>query len=80
LCRRFLEVYVSTPIDECERRDAKGLYGRARRGEVPQFTGVSDPYEPPAAPELVIDTRAMAPDQAADKVMDVLMERVAVNT
>jgi 3'(2'), 5'-bisphosphate nucleotidase len=80
LCRRFIEVYVSTPIDECERRDAKGLYGRARRGEVPQFTGVSDPYEPPAAPELVIDTRAMAPDQAADKVMDVLMERVAVNT
>jgi 3'(2'), 5'-bisphosphate nucleotidase len=79
LCRRFIEVYVSTPIAECERRDVKGLYERARRGDVPQFTGVSDPYEPPAAAELVIDTCVMSPDQAAGRVIDALMERAMVN-
>jgi 3'(2'), 5'-bisphosphate nucleotidase len=79
VCRRFIEVYVSTPIDECERRDVKGLYQRARRGDVPQFTGVSDPYEPPGAAELVIDTRTMSPEQAADRVMDALTGRVVVN-
>lgn len=48
----FLEVHVSTPLDECERRDPKGLYARARRGEIRHFTGVDDPYEPPRNPEL----------------------------
>lgn len=48
----FLEVYVSTPLEECERRDPKGLYARARRGEIRHFTGVDDPYEPPRNPEL----------------------------
>lgn len=51
---RFVEVFVDTPIEICEQRDPKGLYEKARAGEIPLFTGVSDPYEPPAAPELVL--------------------------
>src|SRR5829696_4479295 len=53
---RFVLVHLSTPIEVCEERDVKGLYAKARAGELPGFTGVSDPYEPPVAPELVIDT------------------------
>jgi adenylylsulfate kinase len=79
LCRRFIEVYVSTPIEECERRDVKGLYERARRGDVPQFTGVSDPYEPPAAAELEIDTRRLSPDEAAERVIEAVLGRVMVS-
>jgi adenylylsulfate kinase len=74
LCRRFVEVYVATPLEECERRDAKGLYARARRGEIPQFTGIDDPYEPPARPELTIDTRAVSVDEACRRVLDRLRE------
>jgi 3'(2'), 5'-bisphosphate nucleotidase len=72
LCQRFVEVHVSTPLEECERRDPKGLYGRARAGQVGQFTGVADPYEAPAAPELTIDTREMTADAAADRVLQYL--------
>jgi adenylylsulfate kinase len=71
LCTRFLEVHVSTPLVECERRDVKGLYARARRGEIAQFTGIDDPYEPPAAPELTIDTSAVALDDAVARVLHV---------
>jgi adenylyl-sulfate kinase len=53
---RFVLVHLSTPLEVCEERDVKGLYAKARAGEIPEFTGVSDPYEPPANPELVIDT------------------------
>lgn len=53
---RFVLVHLSTPLAVCEERDVKGLYAKARSGEIPVFTGVSDPYEPPVAPELVIDT------------------------
>ena len=53
---RFVEVYVDTPIEVCEERDVKGLYERARAGEIPEFTGVSDPYEPPTAPEVRVVT------------------------
>lgn len=56
LCRRFREIHVATPLEECERRDPKGLYARARSGEISHFTGVDDPYEPPARPELRLDT------------------------
>ncbi len=52
----FYEVYISAPVSECERRDVKGLYGRARRGEISDFTGISAPYEVPASPDLVLDT------------------------
>lgn len=54
ICKTFVEVHVATPLEECERRDAKGLYTKARRGELDRFTGVSDPYEAPCAPEVVV--------------------------
>jgi len=72
LCRRFVEVHVSTPLAECERRDVKGLYRRARRGEIVNFTGLDDAYEPPATPELRIDTRETSVQRAADLVMATL--------
>ncbi len=53
----FIEVYLNTPLEECERRDEKGLYRKARNGEIKEFTGISAPYEPPVNPELVVDTR-----------------------
>ncbi|HSE94704.1 MAG TPA: adenylyl-sulfate kinase [Methylomirabilota bacterium] len=77
LCRRFVEVYVATPLEECERRDAKGLYARARRGEIAQFTGIDDPYEPPARPELTIDTRGVSVDEACMLILDRLREGAA---
>jgi adenylylsulfate kinase len=70
LCRRFIEVYVATPLEECERRDPKGLYARARRGEIRNFTGIDDPYEPPECPELTLDTRSASLDQCVKKVLD----------
>ena len=75
LCRNFIEVYVSTPLEECERRDVKGLYARARRGEISNFTGIDDPYEAPLAPELVLDTSALTIDEAGARVLSVLRTR-----
>lgn len=72
LCRRFVEVHVSTPLSECERRDVKGLYTRARRGDLANFTGIDDVYEAPEAPELRIDTREMPVDAAVEQVMAAL--------
>jgi len=70
LCRAFVEIYVATPLDECERRDAKGLYARARRGEIRNFTGIDDPYEPPEHPELTLDTRVLSVDESVARVLD----------
>ncbi|HKP29371.1 MAG TPA: adenylyl-sulfate kinase [Gemmatimonadales bacterium] len=72
LCRNFIEVYVSTPLEECERRDSKGLYARARRGEIANFTGVSDPYEPPRSPEVVIDTTGAPVEELRDRVLSAI--------
>jgi adenylylsulfate kinase len=72
LSRRFIEIHVSTPIEECERRDVKGLYGKARRGEIQNFTGIDDPYEPPVNPELTIDTTRMTVEQAGRRVLAAL--------
>ena len=76
LCKNFIEIHVSTPLEECEQRDVKGLYIRARRGEIPNFTGINDPYEPPVAPELVIDTSRMTIEDAGRQVLDVLDRRL----
>jgi adenylylsulfate kinase len=73
LCARFIEVHVSTPLEECERRDPKGLYRQARAGHVTAFTGVGDVYEPPTFPELTIDTTALTAEAAADLVMAKLL-------
>ena len=70
----FVEVYVATPVEECERRDVKGLYAKARAGEIPGFTGVSDPYEEPADPELRIDTTKHDPTESAQIVIAKLEE------
>ncbi|HLO03272.1 MAG TPA: adenylyl-sulfate kinase [Symbiobacteriaceae bacterium] len=72
---RFVEIYVGTPLAECARRDVKGLYAKALRGEIPQFTGVSDPYEAPEAPELVIETVGETPTESAARVVAYLEER-----
>ena len=69
LCSTFVEVHVATALAECERRDPKGLYRRARAGEITQFTGVDDPYEPPAAPEIVVDTARESAADAADRIL-----------
>jgi len=68
----FFEIYVSTSIQVCEQRDRKGLYAKARAGIIKEFTGISDPYEAPLKPELVIDTTLNTPDQAARKILDML--------
>jgi adenylyl-sulfate kinase len=70
----FVEVYVATPVEECERRDVKGLYERARAGEIPEFTGVSDPYEEPENPELRIDTTENEQEESARLVVAKLEE------
>jgi adenylylsulfate kinase-like enzyme len=69
---RFVEVFVDTPLDECERRDPKGLYAKARRGELPGFTGIDSPYEPPVAPELVLTPADGDPDAQARRVLGTL--------
>lgn len=68
----FVEVHVATPLEECMRRDAKGLYAKALSGELPAFTGVGDPYEEPPSPEIRIDTSALSPDDAAGFVISAL--------
>jgi adenylylsulfate kinase-like enzyme len=65
-----VEIYVSTPLEECERRDVKGLYARARRGEIRNFTGIDDPYEPPEQPELTLDTRDVSVEESVAKVLE----------
>lgn len=67
---RFVEVYVDTPLEVCESRDVKGLYRRARTGEIATFTGVSDPYEPPTAPEVHLHTPGRSPADSAAEVVD----------
>ena len=67
---RFVLVHVATPLSECERRDRKGLYAKARRGEIPEFTGISDPYETPADAEVVIDTTGRTIEECVDDVYD----------
>ena len=67
-----LEVFVSTPLEECARRDVKGLYAKALAGEIKNFTGVSDSYEPPLNPELTLETVNQAPQQSAQLVIEAL--------
>ena len=64
----FIEIYVATPLETCEARDRKGLYAKARKGIIPEFTGVSDPYEEPEHAELRIDTTEMSPMEAAQEI------------
>ena len=72
---RFVEVFVDTPLEVCEQRDAKGLYAKARRGEIKGFTGVDDPYEPPPNPEIRLDTVAHSPEENAKLILAYLIEQ-----
>jgi sulfate adenylyltransferase len=65
----FVLVHVATSIEECERRDRKGLYAKARMGLIKEFTGISDPYEVPADAEIVIDTQEVSAEEAVDRVI-----------
>lgn len=76
----FLEVYCRCPLDVCEARDVKGLYKRARAGEVKEFTGISAPYEEPVAPELVVDTATLSLDDTVAKVIAMLSERGVITS
>lgn len=72
LCGHFVEIHVATPLEVCEERDVKGLYRKARSGEIRQFTGVDDPYEVPENPELRIDTTELGIEEASDLVWSYL--------
>lgn len=72
----FLEVYISTPIEECERRDVKGLYARARKGEVKNFTGISAPFEAPVSADIDIDTSKIPLEESVRTLTDLIIKRV----
>jgi sulfate adenylyltransferase len=68
----FIEVFVDTPLDVCEQRDVKGMYARARRGEISTFTGIDDPYEPPLRPQIRLDTVHTSVEENASRIMTYL--------
>ena len=72
----FLEVYVSTPLEECERRDVKGLYAKARKGEIKNFTGISAPFEEPAQPALTLDTSVLSLEESVNKLLELILPRI----
>ncbi len=72
---RFVEAYVKASVEVCEERDVKGLYAKARSGEIKEFTGVSDPYEPPENPELVLETEHQSAEESAQQILGYLEER-----
>lgn len=76
----FIETYVECPLEECIRRDVKGMYAKALAGEIPNFTGVSDPYEPPENPEIVCHTAVETPEESAAKVIAYLEQHGYIPT
>src|SRR5262249_44831853 len=72
---RFIEVFMNTPLEECERRDIKGMYVKARRGEIKNFTGIDDPYEEPVQPDLELETLKNTPEENARSIIAHLQER-----
>jgi adenylylsulfate kinase len=75
----FLEIYCNCPLEVCEQRDVKGLYQRARAGEIKDFTGISSPYEKPENPELTVDTYKLSMEESVAKVLELLRERGVIN-
>lgn len=74
----FIEVYVNTPVEVCARRDVKGMYAKASRGEIKGFTGIDDPYEPPVNPEVSVDTVQLSADQSANTIFNILSEHAFI--
>jgi len=73
----FLEIYVSTPLEECEKRDVKGLYAKARKGEIKEFTGISSPFEVPEHPFITIDTSRQSLEESVSILVKAIMPRIA---
>ncbi len=76
--RNFMEIFIDTPIEVCEKRDVKGLYARARKGEIKEFTGISAPYEIPINPDVIIKTLDLLPQLAVHKIMEEALKRINV--
>ena len=74
----FMEVYISTPIEECERRDVKGLYAKARKGEIKNFTGISAPFEAPEHPALSLDTSKLSLEESVNQLLELILKRIAL--
>jgi len=79
LCPKFIEVFLDTPLAVCEKRDTKNLYEQARKGEIPNFTGITDPYEPPQRPEITVDTANQPVEQTADTILQYLKKNKYLN-
>lgn len=73
----FIEVYISTPLEECERRDVKGLYAKARRGEIKEFTGISAPFEAPENPDIELDTSKLSLKESVDILLEAILPKVS---
>jgi adenylylsulfate kinase-like enzyme len=71
-----VEIYISTPLEVCEKRDVKGLYAKARRGEISNFTGISAPYEEPENPDLIIDTSELSVEDAVELIYAYLLPKL----
>ncbi len=76
----FLEIFVDTPLQECERRDPKGLYAKARRGELKNFTGIDSPYEPPLVPEVHLQTTLQTPDECVACIYQALIRQLSLDS
>lgn len=76
---KYIEIFVDTPLEICENRDVKGLYAKARKGEIKDFTGISAPYETPLNPDLTINTEKSTPEQAADLIVQLLKTRKIIS-
>ncbi len=74
---RFVEVYVATPVEVCEERDVKGLYAKARSGEISQMTGIDDPYEPPLDPDVVVPTHELSREESVELIWDAIKSRLS---
>lgn len=75
----FMEIYVSTPLEECERRDVKGLYAKARRGEIRNFTGISASFEAPEHPALSLDTSVLSVEESVNQLLALILPKVTIN-
>lgn len=74
----FVEVFVSTPLEECERRDVKGLYAKARRGEIKEFTGISAPFETPDHPDIELDTSVISLEESVNQLLSLILPKVEI--
>ena len=72
----FVEIFVATPLEECERRDVKGLYAKARRGEIKDFTGITSPFEAPESPALAIDTTNLSVEESVERVLEIIIPKI----